>query len=204
MEMLRRQVKAVDAQIFAAVRTQTGAQARSKQDLSVATAQIGSLVERVRGIQARAGDTETLVQEICRDIRKLDAAKRHLTHTIASLRRLAMLTAAVDDLEAVGRRRDQYRRAANLLEAVGQLMEYFGAYAETTKVASLNARLASVRSALTVSGFSFFLVCCLCLFGGGAALLSPKRQPIKQNPKKQKRTLCSTTSSCCSAPPTRA
>jgi hypothetical protein len=34
-----------------------------------------------------------------RDIRKLDYAKRHLTSTITSLRRLAMLTAAVDDLE---------------------------------------------------------------------------------------------------------
>jgi len=35
------------------------------------------------------------------DIRKLDYAKRHLTSTITSLRRLAMLTAAVDDLEQV-------------------------------------------------------------------------------------------------------
>lgn len=33
---------------------------------------------------------------------QLDYAKRHLTHTITSLRRLAMLTAAVDDLEQVG------------------------------------------------------------------------------------------------------
>jgi hypothetical protein len=32
---------------------------------------------------------------------QLDYAKRHLTHTITSLRRLAMLTAAVDDLEQV-------------------------------------------------------------------------------------------------------
>lgn len=32
---------------------------------------------------------------------QLDYAKRHLTHTITSLRRLAMLSAAVDDLEQV-------------------------------------------------------------------------------------------------------
>ena len=35
------------------------------------------------------------VQEICRDIRKLDTAKGHLTATITALRRLAMLVAAV-------------------------------------------------------------------------------------------------------------
>ena len=143
----------------------------------------------------------------CSDIRKLDYAKRHLTSTITSLRRLAMLTAAVDDLEQVGAvcvcvcgclcvcgcvcvcvcvcvcwgsssaaaplsscggsstqmaggapshkaghahpngyrtrcrsitplrirhqvgyRRDQYKRCANLLEAVAQLMEHFEKY----------------------------------------------------------------------------
>jgi hypothetical protein len=36
-----------------------------------------------------------MVQEICRDIRKLDFAKTHLTHTITALRRLAMLVNAV-------------------------------------------------------------------------------------------------------------
>jgi hypothetical protein len=185
----------------------TTAAALCRQDLSVATSQIGDLFARVKDIQAKAADSEVLVQEICRDIRKvcgcissrqqhccrdcsavfrpcavcsacrtvlfqlagdardvrtlqmtvraavlvgqagdtdschqspsnccvicqsplhslakgavarthmpsncgaccccllqLDYAKRHLTHTITSLRRLAMLTAAVDDLEQV-------------------------------------------------------------------------------------------------------
>ena len=39
-----------------------------------------------------------MVQEICRDIRKLDFAKQHLTHTITALRRLAMLVNAVGAL----------------------------------------------------------------------------------------------------------
>lgn len=36
-----------------------------------------------------------MVQEICKDIRKLDYAKKHLTNAITALRRMAMLTAAV-------------------------------------------------------------------------------------------------------------
>ena len=36
-----------------------------------------------------------MVQEICRDIKKLDHAKKHLTHTITALRRFAMLVTAV-------------------------------------------------------------------------------------------------------------
>ena len=36
-----------------------------------------------------------MVQEICRDIKKLDHGKKHLTDTIGALRKLAMLTQAV-------------------------------------------------------------------------------------------------------------
>ncbi len=34
-------------------------------------------------------------QDICRDIKKLDYAKQHLTHTITAFRRLSMLVTAV-------------------------------------------------------------------------------------------------------------
>lgn len=42
---------------------------------------------------------------MCRDIKKMDYAKKHLTNTITALRRLAMLTAAVaGEGERAGRR----------------------------------------------------------------------------------------------------
>lgn len=56
-----------------------------------------------------------------------------------------MLTAAVDDLESVGRRRDQYKRCAHLLEAVAQLLEHFSQYQDVPKIASLTKRLAVVQ-----------------------------------------------------------
>lgn len=42
-----------------------------RQDLTVATSQLGDLFGRVRDIQRKAADSEVLVQEICRDIRKV-------------------------------------------------------------------------------------------------------------------------------------
>lgn len=56
-----------------------------------------------------------MVQEICRDIKKLDFAKRNLTATITALRRLAMLVSAVDQLEGLASKRI-YREAAHMLE----------------------------------------------------------------------------------------
>ena len=44
-------------------------------------------------IKAKADQSEAMVQEICRDIKKLDFAKKNLTSTITALRRLGMLGA---------------------------------------------------------------------------------------------------------------
>ena len=74
--------------------TLSGAMAR-RQDLTAAKAAIEELFGKIREIRRKAEASEIMVQEICRDIRKLDFAKTHLTHTITALRRLAMLVNAV-------------------------------------------------------------------------------------------------------------
>lgn len=69
-----------------------------RQDLTAAKAAIEELFGKIREIRRKAEASEIMVQEICRDIRKLDFAKSHLTHTITALRRLAMLVNAVGAL----------------------------------------------------------------------------------------------------------
>ena len=66
-----------------------------RQDLGAAKAAIEELFGKIGEIRRKAEASEVMVQEICRDIRKLDHAKTHLTHTITALRRLAMLVNAV-------------------------------------------------------------------------------------------------------------
>lgn len=66
-----------------------------RQDLTAAKAAIEELFGKIGEIRRKAEASEVMVQEICRDIRKLDFAKTHLTHTITALRRLAMLVNAV-------------------------------------------------------------------------------------------------------------
>lgn len=46
---------------------------------------------KIREIKSKAEQSETMVQEICRDIKKLDFAKKHITTTITALHRLTML-----------------------------------------------------------------------------------------------------------------
>lgn len=46
---------------------------------------------KIREIKSKAEQSETMVQEICRDMKKLDFAKKHITTTITALHRLTML-----------------------------------------------------------------------------------------------------------------
>lgn len=89
------QVQRVDAEILGAVRAQSSSGARARGELAGAQSAIEELVGRIHEIQRKAEQSEMMVQEICRDIKKLDNAKKHLTATITALRRLSMLVNAV-------------------------------------------------------------------------------------------------------------
>jgi prefoldin subunit 5 len=59
---------------------------------------VQELFTKVREIKAKAEQSEVMVQEICRDIKKLDYAKKHITTTITALHRLSMLGESADCL----------------------------------------------------------------------------------------------------------
>jgi hypothetical protein len=89
-----------------------------------------------------------MVHEICRDIRQLDNAKRHLQTTITALKRLHMLVTAVDQLKIAAKNR-QFREAANLLDAVRQLLTHFETYSSVPRISELRSVVSSIRSDLT-------------------------------------------------------
>ena len=68
-----------------------------RQDLDKSKLEIQELFGKINEIRRKAEQSEVMVQEICRDIKKLDYAKKHLTATITALRRLAMLINAVGE-----------------------------------------------------------------------------------------------------------
>lgn len=59
--------------------------------------------------------------------------------------RLGVHACACLPVMQIGHRRDQYKRCANLLEAVSQLLEHFSHYQDVPKIQSLTKRLAAVQ-----------------------------------------------------------
>jgi hypothetical protein len=100
-------------------------------------------MHKIHEIKTKAEQSETMVQEICRDIKKLDCAKRHITTTRTALHRLTMLgqffyiplsskehqpplnhvapclcaVSAVEQLQVMASKR-QYKEAAAQLEVI--------------------------------------------------------------------------------------
>ncbi|RZB90185.1 vacuolar protein sorting-associated protein 53 A-like isoform X3 [Glycine soja] len=91
MQKIQNEIRTVDAGILAAVRQQSNSGTKAKEDLAAATRAVEELMYKIREIKTKAVQSETMVQEICRDIKKLDFAKKHITTTITALHRLTML-----------------------------------------------------------------------------------------------------------------
>ena len=101
----------------------------------------------IREIKRKADASEAMVQEICRDIRALDVAKKNLTNTINVLARLKTLSSAVEDLRANSTRRD-YEKAAPIFEAAIAMFAHFTEYRDMPKVSELATAVEKIRDEL--------------------------------------------------------
>ena len=93
------EVAQLDESILETVREQSTAGAQAARDIADAKDSIGDLHAKIIEIKKKAEASEMMVQDICRDIKQLDVAKRHLTVAINTLSRLQTLTSAVRELE---------------------------------------------------------------------------------------------------------
>jgi len=108
---------------------------------------MSDLFGRIRHIREKAEVSEQMVQEITRDIKSLDYAKRHLTTSITTLNHLHMLVGGVDSLTTMTEKR-QNREAAHLLGAVVNVLEHFDRYTEIDKVRDIARKVEEIQRRL--------------------------------------------------------
>ena len=147
LHMTTQKLETLDQEIYQSVLEQATSGKQADEDVAAVKTAIRDLFQKIKDIKEKAEESEVMVQEISRDIKKLDYAKRHLTTTITGLKRLHMLVTAVDQLEFMAQRRE-YRDAANLLNAVNQLSKHFEQYNGVPKVDELRKAVSDTRRAL--------------------------------------------------------
>lgn len=147
IDSIHSQIRRVDGEILEAVRRQSSSGSKARHELRTAQSSITEMLQQVGEIKRKAAQSEAMVQEICKDIKKLDFAKKHLTSTITALRRLGMLITAVDQLQLAAERRE-FGDAAHLLGAVQQLAAHFKEYSHVPRVAEMRGRVAALEQSL--------------------------------------------------------
>ncbi|GFP89751.1 vacuolar protein sorting-associated protein 53 a [Phtheirospermum japonicum] len=155
MQKIHSEIRRVDAEILTAVRQQSNSGSKAREELAAATHAVQELIHKMQEIKTKAEQSESMVQEICRDIKKLDFAKKHITTTITALHRLTMLVSAVEQLQVMASKR-QYKEAAAQLEAVNQLCSHFEAYRDFQKITELREKFKSIKQILKSHVFSDF------------------------------------------------
>lgn len=144
---LRVRMKELDDSLSQASQDQSLAAHQALVDLKEAKMATQQLFHKIHDIRGKAEQSEVMVQEICRDIKQLDYAKRHLQTTLTALKRLHMLVNAVDQLEFMSSQRN-YREAASLLEAVNQLFSHFDGYTSVGKIVELHKTVRTLQEEL--------------------------------------------------------
>lgn len=144
---LKVKMRTVDRDLVKQVRQLSTAGDKAAGDLSQAQEVISELFSKINGIKAKAEQSEQMVQEICKDIKDLDYAKRHITTTITGLKRIHMLETGVAQLTSWTEKR-QYREVGNLLEAVTQLSTYFSSYTKIEKIITLTKEVEKIKAEL--------------------------------------------------------
>ena len=127
------------------VREHSGSRSQTLEAISSASNNISHLFNKVALIKEKATQSEVMVQEICRDIRALDTAKKHLTNTIRALRNLHMLVSAVGQLDFLVAEK-QYRLASERLRAIQDLFTLFEPYGDVPKIRSLQASVEATKN----------------------------------------------------------
>ena len=131
-EAVTERMDVLDDRISGALQRQSETAEATQKHVQEAKASVASLEQRIRQVQQKAGQSETAVREITKDMKKLDLAKRHLQSTITTLKRLHMLIHAVEQLRlaCLNKPFPDFQSAANLVDATRLLLRHFDAYLE--------------------------------------------------------------------------
>lgn len=154
-QKLRHTSKQMDQDVRKSIRDRSIAGERVANDVALAEDAAEQLKVKMVQLSLDCESAYERSRDISRDVGKLDACKKRLQKAITSLRRLSMFVSATSQLETMCHRRN-YREAAHLLEAVGQLSQHFAEYGDVPKIQRLRAKYEEIATGLKTAVFEDF------------------------------------------------
>ncbi|KAI9356191.1 Vps53-like protein [Zopfochytrium polystomum] len=155
LEKLKLKMEDLDAEVSYLVREQTDGATVAAAEIEQCKSAIRELFERIRLIREKASSSEQMVQDITRDIKSLDQAKKNLVTSISTIKRLQMLAASLDYIKLLAQRR-QYLETSQLLQVIMSLITDFETFRNVAQIAVLFERVKQLEVDLRRQIFSDF------------------------------------------------
>uniref|UniRef100_A0A915PFA0 Vacuolar protein sorting-associated protein 53 homolog n=1 Tax=Setaria digitata TaxID=48799 RepID=A0A915PFA0_9BILA len=149
MHSIEDEIVGLDCQLAELVETHGKAGVEGDQALNEAHAAMRDLEERVHAVCLKTQSSESVVQEMTRDIKQLDVAKRNLISSLKALHHLQILLTGVYSL---GSWIDQHRYGdiASHLPAVLNVLQLFGPYMEVEHIKNVGEQLERLKQRLAI------------------------------------------------------
>ena len=147
MSDLNCQVVSIEDNIREMVRNQTAEGGDPAAALEEAQSAIIQLFSQIRDIKNKAGESESMVKEITRDIKQLDTAMKNLTSAITTQNHLHMLVRGMATLTQNTHSR-QYGEAALLLQELLEVLSHFKNYQNIPQIKELSDQVESLKREL--------------------------------------------------------
>ncbi|KAG8859608.1 Vacuolar protein sorting-associated protein 53 [Serendipita sp. 411] len=101
---------------------------------------IFALLAQMNRIREKATESEAIVRAITKDIQRLDYAKKNLSLSMTTLKRLQMLVNGLEQLDIYVRQRS-YTQIAQTLAAIKELSNFFKPYSAIERIAAVWKRV---------------------------------------------------------------
>ncbi|XP_049850970.1 uncharacterized protein LOC126324508 isoform X2 [Schistocerca gregaria] len=155
VKKLRRKVRRIDEEIIELVNAQIHAGSRGGIQLDNAKASIQKLFEKIGDIKNKSNSSEEMVNNICKDIRDLDYAKRNLSETTQVLNRLKLVVQEIENLKMMYQKKS-YAEVNDLLRNINQIFSTFANFRNIDRLKELEQVYETIKSSLQVQIFSEF------------------------------------------------
>lgn len=152
---MKRKIHKIDEEIIESVSKQSRAGARGRHQLEESSIAIQDLFTKIQEIKTKADNSERMVNDICRDIRDLDYAKRNLSTTTKALSNLQTIVQEMERLKTMLERRN-YSEVANLTEAVKEILRLFVDWKQIDRVKELQSAFDGIKRNIRTQVFNEF------------------------------------------------
>lgn len=133
IELIKKEITRLDKEILEDIHQHAVLNKKTKDELSNTHLLTKKLITEIKSIQQKSLESETIVQEMCKDIKTLDLAKKNITLSINCLRKFADLISSLDHLRTFSTQRD-YKQAAHVLLSIIDLSNYFKTYQKIPQI----------------------------------------------------------------------